>query len=77
MKTFLNALALKLAIWASTGSGGKIRYPAYYRLKLPPAPGPPAQESIRTSIAVREFQSLGYLRQGRLCSEIGTGKSTT
>jgi ABC-type uncharacterized transport system auxiliary subunit len=43
---------------------GRVRYPAYYTLNLPAPPDPPAPENIRTSIAVREFQSPGYLRQG-------------
>ncbi|MBV9341624.1 MAG: membrane integrity-associated transporter subunit PqiC [Acidobacteria bacterium] len=43
---------------------GRVRYPAYYTLNLPPAPDPPAAAGVRTSIAVREFQSPGYLRQG-------------
>jgi ABC-type uncharacterized transport system auxiliary subunit len=64
MKTVLNALALLLVITALTGCGGKIRYPAYYTLNLPAPPDPPAKESVRTSIAVREFQSPSYLRQG-------------
>jgi len=59
------ALALMLAILgALTGCGGKLRYPAYYTLNLPPAPDPPVQQSVRSSMAVREFQSPIYLRQG-------------
>lgn len=65
MKKFINALALTLAIGtALTGCGGKLRYPNYYTLNLPAPPDPPAQQSVRSSIAVREFQSPGYLRQG-------------
>ena len=65
MKKLLNALALTLAaVTILTGCGGKIRYPAYYTLNLPAPPDPPAKESVRTSIAVREFQSPSYLRQG-------------
>jgi ABC-type uncharacterized transport system auxiliary subunit len=65
MKKLLSALALILAIvTALTGCGGKLRYPAYYTLNLPAPPDPPASESVRTSIAIREFQSPGYLRQG-------------
>ena len=65
MKKLLSALALMLAIAAAlTGCGGKLRYPAYYTLNLPAPPDPPAAENVRTSIAVREFQSPGYLRQG-------------
>lgn len=65
MKKLLSALALMLAIVSAlTGCGGKIRYPAYYTLNLPAPPDPPAPEGVRTSIAVREFQSPNYLRQG-------------
>lgn len=65
MKKRLNALALMLAIVASlAGCGGRLRYPTYYTLNLPAPPDPPAQDGVRTSIAVREFQSPGYLRQG-------------
>jgi ABC-type uncharacterized transport system auxiliary subunit len=65
MKKLLNVLALTVAIGTIlTGCGGKVRYPAYYTLNLPAPPDPPAKESVRTSIAVREFQSPGYLRQG-------------
>jgi ABC-type uncharacterized transport system auxiliary subunit len=65
MKKLLNALALILAIVAPlTGCGGKLRYPSYYTLNLPAPPDPPAAQADRTSIAVREFQSPGYLRQG-------------
>ncbi len=65
MKKLLKALGLMLAILvALTGCGGRVRYPRYYTLNLPPAPDPTAQETVRNSIAVREFQSPGYLRQG-------------
>ena len=64
MKNILTALALMGIITALTGCGGKIKYPNYYTLNLPAPPDPPAPESVRTSIAVREFQSPGYLRQG-------------
>jgi ABC-type uncharacterized transport system auxiliary subunit len=65
MKKHLSALALMVAIiTALTGCGGRLRYPAYYTLNLPAPPDPSAPEGVRTSIAVREFQSPGYLRQG-------------
>jgi len=65
MKETLKALGLVVAMLALlTGCGGRLRYPNYYTLNLPPAPDPPAAETVRTSIAVREFQSPGYLRQG-------------
>jgi ABC-type uncharacterized transport system auxiliary subunit len=65
MKKNLKALALMLAVLtALTGCAGKIRYPSYYTLNLPPAPDPAPEENARASIAVRELQSPGYLRQG-------------
>jgi len=65
MKKILSALAMMLAmITFLTGCGGKLRYPTYYTLNLPAPPDPPSPENLRTSIAVREFQSPGYLRQG-------------
>lgn len=45
---------------------GKVKYPSYYTLNLPPAPDPPAQEGTRVSIAVREFRAPAYLRQGAI-----------
>ena len=65
MKKALKTFAFMVVILpALLGCGGRIRYPKYYTLNLPPAPDPPAQENVRTSIAVREFQSPSYLRQG-------------
>ena len=65
MKKRLKVLALMLATMvALTGCAGKIRYPSYYTLNLPPAPDPAPEKDVRRSIAVREFQSPGYLRQG-------------
>lgn len=61
----LSALALILAMGATlSGCGGRLRYPSYYTLNLPAPPDPPAPENVRISLAVREFQCPGYLRQG-------------
>ena len=58
MKKLVNALVLMLAIvTALTGCGRKLRYRACYTLDLPAPPAPAAPKSVRTSIAVREFQS--------------------
>jgi ABC-type uncharacterized transport system auxiliary subunit len=51
---------------ASVGCMGKVKYPTYYTLNLPPAPDPPAHEGARASLAIREFRSPGYLRQGAI-----------
>jgi ABC-type uncharacterized transport system auxiliary subunit len=64
MKKLLTALALMLVLLPALAGCVRVRYPKYYTLNVPPAPDPIAEESPRTSIAVREFQSPGYLRQG-------------
>ena len=64
MTKIINALALIAIVTALTGCGGKVRYPNYYTLNLPAPPDPPAQQNVRSSMAVREFQAPGYLRQG-------------
>ncbi len=63
MKRSWMALAFVLVVLPALAGCGRVRYPKYYALNLPPAPDPPADAS-RSSIAVREFQSPGYLRQG-------------
>jgi ABC-type uncharacterized transport system auxiliary subunit len=48
------------------GCGGAVKYPNYYTLHLPPPPDPPVQEGVHTSLAIREFRSPNYLRQGAI-----------
>jgi len=48
------------------GCGGAAKYPNYYTLHIQPPVDPPAQEGVRTSLAVREFRSPTYLRQGAI-----------
>jgi ABC-type uncharacterized transport system auxiliary subunit len=64
MKKFTTALVLMVTLLPALCGCGRVRYPAYYTLNLPAPPDPPAAENVRTSIAVREFQSPNYLRQG-------------
>ncbi len=64
MKRFPIALALTIPLCLILSGCGRVRYPSYYTLNLPAPPDPPAPETVRRSIAVREFQSPGYLRQG-------------
>jgi len=64
MKKLLVSLGLILTLLPALSSCGRMRYPAYYTLNLPAPPDPPAAGNVRNSIAVREFQSPGYLRQG-------------
>jgi uncharacterized lipoprotein YmbA len=60
------ALGLMLALLPILMGCGRVRYPAYYTLNLPAPPDPPPPEGVRPSIAVREFQSPAYLRQGQI-----------
>jgi ABC-type uncharacterized transport system auxiliary subunit len=64
MKKLTTALVLMVTLLPALSGCGRVRYPAYYTLNLPAPPDPPAAENVRTSIAVREFQSPAYLRQG-------------
>ena len=50
-----------------TACAGKVRYPNYYALSIPPAPmaDPPAARQSAT-LAVRRFETPAYLRQGRI-----------
>lgn len=58
---FMLAVSLVLG-----GCMGKVKYPSYYTLNLPPPPDPPASEGVRASVAIREFRSPSYLRQGAI-----------
>jgi ABC-type uncharacterized transport system auxiliary subunit len=64
MKKLTTALLVMVTLLPVLSGCGRVRYPAYYTLNLPAPPDPPAAENVRTSIAVREFQSPNYLRQG-------------
>ena len=48
------------------GCGGAAKYPNYYTLHVQPPVDPPAQEGVRASLAIREFRSPTYLRQGAI-----------
>src|SRR5258708_17040650 len=64
-----HAVVFAITVAMSTvfvGCLGKVRYPAYYELHLPPAPDPPPGPEARASVAIREFRSPSYLRQGPL-----------
>src|SRR5215813_2314433 len=49
-----------------TGCGGAVKYPKYYTLNVPPPPDPPVAEGVHASLAIREFRSPTYLRQGAI-----------
>ena len=59
----ITTLAVSIAF---VGCAGKVKYPTYYTLHVPPAPASPVGPDARTSVAVREFRAPGYLRQGPL-----------
>jgi ABC-type uncharacterized transport system auxiliary subunit len=67
MKKHLIAVCFALAALATLiGCGGAVKYPNYYTLHVPPPPDPPAPEGVHACLAVREFRSPTYLRQGAI-----------
>ena len=67
MKKHLIASCFGLAALGTLmGCGGGVKYPNYYTLHMQPPADPPAQEGVRASLAVREFRSPSYLRQGAI-----------
>jgi uncharacterized lipoprotein YmbA len=63
-KTFASASVVALLM---AGCGGKILYPHYYALDIPPAPVPAVSDSrLPATLAVRRFETPPYLRQGRI-----------
>jgi ABC-type uncharacterized transport system auxiliary subunit len=61
--TLLFTLASSLAL---AGCLGKVKYPTYYALQLPPVATAPANKAATASVAVREFRSPEYLRRGTI-----------
>jgi ABC-type uncharacterized transport system auxiliary subunit len=53
-------------IAALAGCAGKVGRTNYYTLNLPAPPDPPAAENVHTTVAIREFRSPAYLRQGAI-----------
>ena len=67
MKKHLIAVCFVLAALAMLlGCGGAVKYPNYYTLNIQPPTDPPVQEGVHTSLAVREFKSPTYLREGAI-----------
>jgi len=62
----LSATLATLTISACLVGCGRARFPAYYTLHVPPAVDVPIAEGTRSSLAVREFRSAAYLRQGAI-----------
>src|SRR5690348_425805 len=65
-KHVMAVLIASASLFMLVGCGGAVKYPNYYTLHVPPPPDPPAQEGNHTSLAVREFRSPSYLRQGAI-----------
>lgn len=59
----LFAVAVSIVL---AGCGGAVKYPNYYALHVPPPPDPPVPEGVHASLAIREFRSPTYLRQGAI-----------
>ena len=67
MKKHAIAVCFALAALVTLmGCGGAIKYPNYYTLHMQPPIDPPPEDGARTSLAVREFKSPTYLRQGAI-----------
>jgi ABC-type uncharacterized transport system auxiliary subunit len=47
-----------------SGCAGKVKYPTHYTLHVPEPPDPAPGPGAHASVAVREFRSPAYLRQG-------------
>jgi ABC-type uncharacterized transport system auxiliary subunit len=67
MKKHLKAAGLAFAtLIMLAGCGGAVKYPNYYALHVPPPPDPPVPENVHATLAIREFRSPTYLRQGAI-----------
>jgi ABC-type uncharacterized transport system auxiliary subunit len=67
MKKHLTIVGFALAaLIILAGCGGAVKYPNYYTLHLPPPPDPPVPEHVHANLAIREFHSPTYLRQGAI-----------
>jgi ABC-type uncharacterized transport system auxiliary subunit len=66
MKTKLIAISFVLAVLMILSGCVRAKFPNYYALDVPPPPDPPAKKGVRASLAVREFRSPTYLRQGAI-----------
>jgi len=65
-RTLVGTGACALALWMA-GCGGKVLYPQYYALDIPPAPTQAtADVRLPGTLAVRRFEAPQYLRQGRV-----------
>ena len=66
MKTVANTTVLALALLALAACGGKILYPKYYSMEIPPQPVHRANARVLGTLAVRRFDSAPYIRQKKI-----------
>ena len=67
MKKHLTTVGFALAaLIILAGCGGAVKYPNYYTLHMAPPPDPPGPERVHANLAIREFRSPMYLRQGAI-----------
>jgi ABC-type uncharacterized transport system auxiliary subunit len=66
MRRTVTTIVLLLATLTILVGCGRVRYPQYYTLNLPPPPDPPPAENVHAALAVREFRAPAYLRQGAI-----------
>ncbi|MGA2416515.1 MAG: ABC-type transport auxiliary lipoprotein family protein [Candidatus Sulfotelmatobacter sp.] len=65
-KNRMNVVVVLAAVITLAGCAGKVKYPNYYTLNVPPPPDPPLEEGVHASLAIRQFRSPAYLRQGAI-----------
>jgi len=56
----LPVMALSILLIGCAG----VKYPNYYTLNLPSVPDPPRSQTATSSVAIRQFRSVEYLRGG-------------
>lgn len=62
----LAVLVLMAAMIVMVACGGPAKYPNYYTLNVPPPPDLQVAEGVGASLAIHEFRSPAYLRQGAI-----------
>ena len=64
MKLVWNKLLAIIALSTLLAGCAGVKYPTYYTLDLPPVPDPLPPKAATSSVAVRQFRSVEYLRGG-------------
>src|SRR5215470_19295918 len=66
MKKHLITMSALATLVVLTGCGGAVKYPNYYTLHMQAPDDPPVRDRVHTSLAIREFRSPAYLREGAI-----------